>query len=84
MRAVRGDVRVCPECGRTKGMRVADSGIKDGKPWIYRRRVCQFCGASVGSYEISVDELKEIMSKNDDIERLFWEITKLAEERRIS
>ena len=74
------DVRICPKCGSTKGMRIINTASRCKEKWLYRTRECQFCGETIGTYEISVVELKKIREENKGIKRGLIEVAKVIEE----
>ena len=63
------DVRVCQKCGSSKGMRIVDISARGDHKWVHRRRKCQFCGNAIGTYEINVDELKQIRTENNEMKK---------------
>ena len=69
------DVRVCPNCGKSKGSRIEDSGTNSKQyPYLYRRRICQYCGKTWSTFELHVEDVRALEKARKDIYRMTKEI----------
>lgn len=76
----KNDVRICPSCGSHARPFIRDCQMKEGLPWLYRRRICKECGFKWSTFEIHTEEIKTFRKMAEQMNETCSKFDKLISE----